>query len=752
MSLAATDHAPLPVISAEDLAQRLIALEMQPQEAQWLRQAWDGLADEQGPVFEAFHAHIQHWWKALPLTSARMDPDALRQVQYRFIRSLFCAPIDAAYVQERLRVGQVHHRIGLDPHWYLQGCHTLLRLLLDVIAQQWQQRPGHAALLQAALQKRFMLDMGLVMNAYVCADRDALARSNRSLVHSQMRLQQAQELAGLACWEMSLPDGPLQSCDRARALLHLPCPSATHGLDSLRQWVHPQDRQELDATVRRALRDGGTYDVRYRIRHPAQPVRMLRERGRIALHGNGGFRIFATLQDISEQVSQLSRIEQLALYDDLTGLPNRANLMATLESLLAIHRQGNSLLSVLFVDLDDFKDINDTLGHAAGDAVLQKVAQRLRDALRADERIARLGGDEFVVVLPGVDRNGALAIARRLGQALAAPLVVQDCEITPRASIGLAVHPQDGDGSELLLRNADTAMYAAKRQQRGVVGFESDMHQRLVRRVTLSTQLARAIQQGSLALHFQPQVCLPDGRLLGAEALLRWQDSLLGRVAPSEFIAVAESRGLIGQLGHWVAEAACRQLVQWEARQLHLPGRLAINVSPRELDDPGYAQWLIACLDRHGLSPQRIALELTETVVMCDSQQGRGQLALLREAGFGLVLDDFGMGYSSLTHLRDLPVEGIKLDRSFVAGMLEDAHDRAIVVATLAMARSLGLGVTAEGVEQAAQAEALAALGCLHAQGFHFARPVDADTFLQQWLARASGPGTHITGDAGSDR
>ena len=752
MSLAATDHSPLPAISAEDLAQRLIALQMQPQEAQWLCQAWDGLADAQGAVFEAFHAHIQHWWKALPLTAARMDPDALRQVQYRFIRSLFCAPIDTAYVQERLRVGQVHHRIGLDPHWYLQGCHTLLRLLLDVIAQQWQHRPGHAALLQAALQKRFMLDMGLVMNAYVCADRDALARSNRSLVHSQMRLQQAQELAGLACWEMSLPDGPLQACDRARALLNLPCPPVQQGMTTLRQWVHPHDRQELDSTVRRALRDGGTYDVRYRIQHPAQPVRMLRERGRIALHGNGRFRIFATVQDISEQVGQLSRIEQLALYDDLTGLPNRASLMATLESLLAIHRQGNSPLSVLFVDLDDFKDINDTLGHAAGDAVLQKVAQRLRDALRADERIARLGGDEFVVVLPGVDRSGALAIATRLGQVLSAPLVVQDCEITPRASIGLAVHPEDGDCSELLLRNADTAMYAAKRQQRGVVGFESDMHQRLVRRVTLATQLARAIQQGSLALHFQPQVCLETGRLLGAEALLRWQDPLLGHVAPSEFIAVAEGRGLIGQLGQWVVEAACRQLVQWEARQQHLPGRLAINVSPRELDDPGYAQWLVACLERHGLSPQRIALELTETVVMCDSQQGRSQLALLREAGFGLVLDDFGMGYSSLTHLRDLPVEGIKLDRSFVAGMLDDAHDRAIVVATLAMARSLELGVTAEGVEQAAQANALATLGCARAQGFHFARPVDADTFLQQWLARGGGPGTHTTEGAGSGR
>lgn len=718
----------------DDLPQRMRDLDIGPEDHSLLIAAWPLVSDERDNHFELLNQGIRQYWADSGSTPDQQECANMRRMQHLHVKSIFCSDIDMAYINDRLKVGRVHHRIGLEPHRYLASCQTLMTALQQSLREKLSNAPDLMQATISALSKRFFLDMGIVMTAYVLADRHALKQSNSSLRQSQTLLNEAQEIAQLACWELRLPEGQLQACTRAQALLMVPATAQRDGWDALRQWVHPQDRLEVEKSYQDALRSGGTYDVRYRVQHPAHPLRMIRERGRVELRKRGIKRVIGTLQDISLQVNQLSRIEQLALYDDLTGLPNRANVLSSLQVALNAARDRDATLAVLFIDLDDFKEINDTLGHNVGDTVLTEVARRLRGCLRSDELIARLGGDEFVVIAQGVDLVQAQGIAHRLTGALSRPLQVAGTNVSSRASIGIALYPGDGDSSELLLRNADTAMYAAKRQKSGVAIYREEMSEELVRRVQVASRLNVALEKGDFTLHFQPQVVLETGELVGAEALIRWQDAQLGAVPTAEFIGLAEQRGMIDRVGDWVVNAACRQLQHWDQLGLKLPGQLALNISPRQFNDVHYAHRLRRQVEQHNISPRRLDLEVTETSLMADPAISMPLMHQLRSEGFSLSLDDFGMGYSSLTHLKDFPLDRIKLDRSFINGMLEDPHDHAIVVATLGMATGLGLDVVAEGVEKPEQATVLSALGCRYAQGFHYGRPLAADDFATQWL------------------
>ena len=439
--------------------------------------------------------------------------------------------------------------------------------------------------------------------------------------------------------------------------------------------------------------------------------------------------------DLSEVRAAQEEIRHLAFHDTLTGLANRPCLQEHLQQALARARRRGGRVALLFIDMDRFKAINDTLGHTVGDEVLREIGRRLRASLRQEDVVARLGGDEFVVLLAGGEREGvvhqARATARKLLRLLEEPIRVGHHTFHLSASIGIALYPDDAATAEQLLQYADATMYQSKRAERGRFRFFSRrVNEGLQRRAAIEEALREAIAGGELTLHFQPKVRLSDGALAGTEALLRWTSPRLGPVSPAEFIPVAEESGLILDVGLWALEAACRQKRQWLDQGLcpHTEGsHIAVNVAPRQIQSPGFVRQAIDLLARYGLGPGQIQLELTETGLMRHHEAVARSLAALKEAGYTLAVDDFGTGYSSLARLRDFPIDLLKIDRSFVADLTVDPEDAAIVRAIIDMGRALGIPVCAEGVETEAQVAFLRHHGCLYGQGFYFGRPVPAE-------------------------
>ena len=426
-------------------------------------------------------------------------------------------------------------------------------------------------------------------------------------------------------------------------------------------------------------------------------------------------------------VHSAQEAEHLAYHDPLTGLPNRRLLLDRLEVALAQGRRGGHPLAVLFLDLDRFKVINDSLGHGAGDDLLRQVGARLRGAVREEDTLARLGGDEFVLLLPRVAAPEAAGeVARKVLDALRDPFTVGGRELFVTASAGISVAPDDGGAGETLLRHADIAMYGAK-QSRGDAFrfFTPEMNRRARERLETETALRRALAQDELALVYQPVVDLRTGRVCAVEALVRWSHPERGLLPPADFLEVAEATGLIVPLGAWVLRTACGQARRWRDGG-HLEVRLLVNLSVRQFQEPALVQQVAGTLAREGLPPGVLELEITESVAMRDTAASEDVLGGLRDVGVRLSIDDFGTGYSSLEYLRRFPIDTLKVDRTFVRDVQTDEGDAAIVGAVVAMGHRLGLTVIAEGVEHPGQLEFLRGLGCDAVQGYLIARPLPA--------------------------
>ncbi|WP_052384194.1 EAL domain-containing protein [Litchfieldella xinjiangensis] len=436
-----------------------------------------------------------------------------------------------------------------------------------------------------------------------------------------------------------------------------------------------------------------------------------------------------------ERLEDETRIRRLAYIDGATELPNRTAFREHLDTVL---KRRSPRLSLLFLDLNRFKEINDIHGHDMGDYILAAAAIRFRQALSGNEFLARLGGDEFVVMLEHAETQDAMECARRLQSALDAPFLAMDQSFQLEVSIGIANYPDHATSARELLQHADIAMYQAKQQATRYCVYQASMGQVMAARLEMAKRLAHAIEHDRLQLYYQAQVNIADGRLIGAEALCRWQDEELGWVSPGEFIPLAEARGMIKPLGDWVIETACRQLAAWREQRAQLPGQLAVNVASQQLDDTRLTQKLDTIRQRHDIEPQALSLELTESSFMSDPEQAIAMANALKALGYGLAIDDFGTGYSSLAHLKRFPADKIKIDISFIRDMLSDNNDFTIVKTIIAMARSLGLDTIAEGIESPDQAEALLALGCEQAQGFLYARPLPADEFRDTWLRESA--------------
>jgi diguanylate cyclase (GGDEF)-like protein len=433
--------------------------------------------------------------------------------------------------------------------------------------------------------------------------------------------------------------------------------------------------------------------------------------------------------EIAERRLADQRVAHMAHHDALTGLPNRTLLTDRVDQAIAHASRSGGKLAVLFLDLDRFKNVNDSLGHEIGDQLLQCVSARLTACLREQDTAARLGGDEFIISLPDVaDASAAAHAAARILAELAKPFTVSGHQLPADASIGIALFPDDGGDAQTLMRNADTAMYHAKESGRANYQFFSmQMTERVSRLLPTETSLRRALERGEFALHYQPLVELASGRIDGVEALVRWPQPDHRLVPPAEFIPVAEDTGLIVPLGEWVLREACTRAQAWQAQQ---PGlRMAVNLSARQFRQKHLVGMIEQVLRDTGLAPTLLELELTEGMLMHQAEDTVHTLARLHEMGVRLAIDDFGTGYSSLSYLKRFPIHTLKIDRSFVQDIGTDPDDAAIVTAIVAMARGLKVSVTAEGVETEQQAMFLRSLSCDLAQGFHFGPPMPAVDF-----------------------
>ena len=448
---------------------------------------------------------------------------------------------------------------------------------------------------------------------------------------------------------------------------------------------------------------------------------------------SGGAGLYGVARDISERKRAEEIISFQAFHDQLTLLPNRVLFKDRLELAITQAQRRSGTLAVMFIDIDRFKLVNDTFGHAEGDALLRAIASRLSSTLRRGDTLARLGGDEFTVLLPDIKlTQDAELIGTKILAALETPIALSHGDYRVTASIGIALFPRDGSTAEELTRNADVAMYQVKRAGKNAFRFfEPSFNTHHRERIALENDLRDALQRKEFELHYQPQVSVSRRQIIGMEALLRWNHPVLGKLTPNSFIEIAEELGLIGEISRWVLEEACTQLVQWRSDG-HLEVRMSVNMSALDFDRRDIVSSITDCLQRHALPPARIELEITESLMMNNAAGVAVKVKELRGAGISIAIDDFGTGYSALAYLQSFPVSTLKIDRSFVRA-LEGPKSNPIISAITGIARGFDLDVVAEGVEQLHQAETLQLLGCDIMQGYHFARPAPAHEALE-WL------------------
>lgn len=555
---------------------------------------------------------------------------------------------------------------------------------------------------------------------------------------SQERLANAQRIAHLGNWEWDIANGNIYWSEEIYRLLGLTPEAVAPTLKAFLAQVHSEDRQRLRTWFLKTLKTRDPAIINHRIVLPDGSERIVQEQIEVCVSGLGKVtQISGTVQDITERKQAEEKIHHLAHFDSLTGLANRRSFMESVGRALDLAQRHERLMAVLFLDLDNFKRINDTLGHAVGDLLLQAVADRLLTSVRTSDRVsrtdakgitnyvARLGGDEFTVLLTEIRHiQDAATVAQRILEALSKSMTLAGHEVVVTPSIGIAVFPHDGKDMEVLLKNADTAMYHAKKAGKNLYQFYAEfMNVAALHRLTMENKLRNALKNMEFSLAYQPQVELESGAIVGVEALLRWYNAELGVVSPGDFIRLAEETGLIIPIGEWVLRQACTQAKIWQDEGLSKL-RVAVNLSARQFTQPGLPALVMQILKEFDLEPHCLELEITESLLMDNVEEAISILRALKDLGVQLAIDDFGTGYSSLSYLKRFPVDRLKLDKSFVCNIISDPEDAAVALAVIAMAHRLKLRVTAEGVETKAQQAFLKAKRCDEIQGYYFSRPI----------------------------
>ena len=834
-------------LDEHEIAARKRFLELGEHDLALLREV-HALTSADGASFSAaFYDHLFEFGELRALLKDEATATRLRHAQSAYFRSLTAGDYGADYVRDRLRVGVVHERIGLEPKWYIGAYRKYLAEIFPLLSSRFDGDSKRLADAFNAVLKVVVFDMGLALDTYAHA-------SQRSVLQYQNYLQQVidgmpagllvvdtdrrvRSINGTMSAMLGIPEDALAESPLLESLI--PAVELGERVTAALATGAPQDAvmvpvdgrtdgvRWFEFNIRRTAQAGGELllligqDVTFRrqarlrlqeseeffrltfsqaaigiallsregrflrvnrklsqivgyteiellqrffhqITHPDEldddkallerlvkgeqrdvrrETRYLCKDGRtvwVALSAStmreaasGQLRMIVAAEDITRRKQAEEALLRMANHDALTGLPNRLLLQDRLAQAIAKAQRARRQVAVMFIDLDRFKHVNDSLGHEAGDRLIVEVARRLGGVLRESDTVARQGGDEFVVVL--ADLNGpddAALVAAKLLDSLFQPLALSGQEVFPSGSIGIAMYPDHGRDSEALLKAADSAMYRAKAGGGKQYAFyAADMEAESQAHLRIENGLQRGLLRGEFVLHYQPQVDAGSGRIVGMEALLRWQPEGGPMVAPNEFIPLAEETGLIVPIGEWVLGEALRQQARFAQLVGGTPPRMSVNMSARQFREQGVAENVERLLRETGCEPSWLTLEITESVLMENPGAAAATMARLSEMGVHLAVDDFGTGYSSLANLKRFPIHCLKIDRSFVsdiaAGSL-DGDDAAIVKAVIALAKSMKLDVIAEGVESAAQLDFLGAHGCRQMQGYYFSRPVTA--------------------------
>ena len=575
------------------------------------------------------------------------------------------------------------------------------------------------------------------------ADQIALAierkRAEDALVRSQERFELVSRATSDAVWDWNLSTNDIWWNEGFQKLFGYDPESIGAGLDSWIGRLHPEDSERVVHDIHRHIEDRKTYwSDEYRFLRADGTYAFVIDRGYAVYDAdNTPVRMLGSMMDVTERKSLEDQLTHQALHDPLTNIANRALFKNRVDHALTKLARSNTTLAVLFLDLDNFKSINDSLGHAVGDKLLVSVAERLQDCLREADTAARLGGDEFAVLVESMYRpDEAVMIAERILSVFRHPFVIDGREIHVGTSIGIAVSSPVALASEDLLRNADLAMYLAKSQGKGKhIVFEAKMHEALMERIELEEELRRGIEQREFVIHYQPILDLTTNKMVGMEALVRWMHPRLGLLAPMKFIPMAEETNLIVPLGEWILGEACRQVQAWRVKHLgKLDVAVTVNISIRQFVQAQLVELVSRALENSGLPPNSLILEITESFMMQDTESTIEKLHELKKLGVRLAIDDFGTGYSSLSYLQRFPIDILKIDKSFIDKLGQGSEGNAVAKAIIMMGDSLNLKTIAEGIEHPEQISELQLLGCEAGQGFHFAKPLtvgDMDEFLR---------------------
>jgi len=555
------------------------------------------------------------------------------------------------------------------------------------------------------------------------------------MIQKESRLKEAQKIAKVGSWELEFPGLNLSWSDEIFRIFEIDPNSFQPSYDYFLNTIHPEDRHYIDTVFADSLKNKTPYDVVHRFLMRDGEIKYVHERGETLFDEEGNpIRSVGTVQDITERKSIEKKIEHMAHHDALTGLPNRTLAKARAEQIIAHAKRTKSKAAFLFIDLDGFKAINDTLGHSAGDLMLKTVASRLKECVRESDVISRQGGDEFLLILSDLNEQNIIAsTTQKVLSELEKSYKINDYTLSLSGSIGISLYPDHGETFELLLQSADTAMYKAKETgKNGYHFYTQQMTHTIIGQFKIQNDLKSALENDEFILFYQPQIDLGTNCISGVEALIRWKHSIMGMIPPMNFIPIAEKSGLIVPIGQWVIEEACRQAALWEEMGIDLC--VAVNISAMQFKRGNLEEIVKNALHTSRINPNRLELELTESIIMHDADNALQSVRNLKALGVQLSIDDFGTGYSSLSYLKRFAVDKLKIDQSFVRDILEDHEDAAIVKTIIQMAKNLNLKTIAEGVENAQVLSVINAYGCDEVQGYHFAKPMESSEFERFYL------------------
>lgn len=718
-------------IDSDEIANRKHFLEFGDLDAELLKGLQSQQQDYEEIIATAFFNHLLGFPQIRDLVPDAATLERLKRTLSIYFRSLTGGEYGAEYILARLHVGIVHKRVGLDPKWYL-GAYR--KYLSHFLFELWKlYGDDHEKFLKTydALLKVVLFDIGLAIDTYHHADKQEVLQFER-------RLQSLLDGIDAIVWEADLDMHFTFVSHQAQDMLGYPLARWTQEPEFWRDIILPDDRSPVINSLAVEIADGRGHDMDYRVR--TADGRIVWIHGRVSTVRDKEGKLIGLrglMVDITALKEAQKKLVHLASFDELTGLPNRSLLQDRLRQAMAQADRSGDMVALLLLDLDRFKNINDSLGHDIGDVVLQTAAGRLIGILREIDTMARFGGDEFMIMLTDIARlEDITPIAQNAIECLALPFTVGEHELFLTASIGISVYPRDGNDVQTLLKDADAAMYRAKESGKNRFEFfTAEMNSAAVHRLQFENQMRQALARQEFVLHYQPQADIDSGNIVGVEALVRWQHPELGMVPPAEFIPLAEETGLIVPLGEWILKEACRQAMAWHAAGLP-ELRMAVNVSVRQFAEHNLIQVVERILRETGLAPSLLKLELTESLFMQETEGMIEVIVGLRRLGVRLSVDDFGTGYSSLSYLRRFPVTSVKIDQSFVRSITTDPASATLVRSIIGMAHEMNLRVIAEGVETEGHLGFLASHRCDEIQGYWLSRPLPSDecaAFIQHF-------------------